>query len=176
MEFDFIEMLKARTASAAIGASAARKMGPKGTIATVRSYLASINIEDFNVNTPDLFKEQLDKKTNELLNQLPKEAQHWGSCRKFLNLYLRDVLYSQGLTEHFKNLHLIGWLEVPLDSHVARGLRGEHDGRSIPRWTTVIGLTPEMSEKYQNFALATARAKGTDRVHLDLIYWRNSEI
>lgn len=172
MNFNLIETLQVRTASAAIGASTARNMGPAGTIAAARLFLKNLNLARFNVETPELFKEELDQATSEFVKSMPVDAQHWGSCRKFINIFLRDAVYNKYLSEHFQLAHTLNWLEVPLDSHIARGLRAEDEGRSIPRWKTVIRLDEESSNKYQEFARTVAARLGTAPVHLDILYWR----
>jgi hypothetical protein len=104
---------------------------------------------------------------------MPKKAQHWGACRKFLNIFLRGVVYQKYLVEHYDLHHVEPWLEVPLDSHVAKRLRREPGGRkAVPPWRTVIGLDARTNTKYQKFASEVAARRGIDRVHLDVIYWR----
>ena len=107
---------------------------------------------------------------------LPQNAQHWGSARKFFNIYVRGALYNQYLCQHFDLSALEPWLEVPLDSHVAKGLRGEPEGKGLPRWNTVIGLTRQDSDAYQAVASEVAERKGFARVHLDVIYWRGDHM
>jgi hypothetical protein len=150
-------------------------MGPAGTISSARAFLANLDISKFSTQTPDLFQQALDNATLDFLEAMPIGAQHWGSCRKFVNIFLRDVVYNQYLVTHFKLSKIIGWLEVPLDSHIAKGLRNEPDGKTLPRWTGVIGLDQKASEQYQNFAKTIAKRLDTEPVHLDILYWRRAE-
>jgi hypothetical protein len=114
----------------------------------------------------------LNKATQSLLKKLPRVAQNWGAARKFLNIFLRGIIYNRFLCENYNLYHIEPWLELPLDSHVANGLRSEPGGSSLPRWKTVIGLDNKTSQQYQNFASKIAIEKGISLVHLDLIYWR----
>jgi hypothetical protein len=109
-----------------------------------------------------------------MVKKLPVGGQHWGSARKYLNIFLRDVAYNKYLYRAYKLSAIGPWLEVPLDSHVAGGLREEQGGAVLPRWTTVIGLDATTSATYQKFAFQVAKSKGFDRVHLDLLYWRRT--
>jgi hypothetical protein len=106
------------------------------------------------------------------VEHLPRGAQHWGPARKFLNIFLRGVVYNRYLCDEYALAGIVPWLEVPLDSHVALGLRSEPGGLSLPRWKTVKGLDPTTSKRYQDFAADTAARIGCERVHLDLLYWR----
>lgn len=85
MKFDFTQTLRVRTASAAIGASTARRMGPAGTIAAARAFLANLDLTKFSSETPELFEQELDKATLDFIKAMPSGAQYWGSCRKFIN-------------------------------------------------------------------------------------------
>jgi hypothetical protein len=61
---------------------------------------------------------------------------------------------------------------VPLDKNVATRLGTEPEGASLPRWKTIKRLKEEISLEYQAVAGKVARRKRTQRVHLDLYYWR----
>jgi hypothetical protein len=143
---------------------------PEGTVAAARLYLANLPLSRFAVKTKDKFQAALDRTTNEFKKGLPSGS--WGAARKFLNIFLRNVVYNRYLSDHYRLAHIVEWLEVPLDSHVARGLREEPGGEELTRWGTIIRLPPETSQEYQDFAATVAKEKGYNRVHLDLIYWR----
>ena len=76
-------------------------------------------------------------------------------------MYLRDAFSLQSAEDFF---------EVPLDSISGRALYEEAEGR-LPRWETVRGMTPSLSDKYQAEASRLAALKGIPRVHLDAIWW-----
>ena len=63
-----------------------------------------------------------------------------------------------------------------MESHVAKGLLIEPEGNSLPKWKTVIGLTQNVSHAYQIVARDVATRKKTERVHLDLLYWRGDHM
>lgn len=172
MDAVFYTLLQKRIASTAVGASTARGMGPKGTIQSARRFLANVDLARFSVDSEKLFSEKLDRVTAGLRRSLPRGARHWGAARKFLNIFLRGVVYNRHLYQRYKLSGIEPWLELPLDSHVAKGLRAEPNGRRIPRWNSVIRLDRPTSRIYQAFAAEVAREYGLFRVHLDLYYWR----
>jgi hypothetical protein len=172
MKAELLRLLQRRVASCAIGPSTARGMGPAGTIDAARGFLRAIDLSGLSATTSEGFPRFLDQQTDLLVKALPRGARHWGSARKFLNIFLRDVFYSRQLSRVWKLSHLESSLEVPLDSHVAFALRNEPEGSQLPRWRTVVGLTRVLSDRFQSVASAVARRHGTARVHLDLIYWR----
>ncbi len=177
MDAKLIDALHRRIASTSVGPSTARGMGPKGTIEAARKYLAELKLNDFRRPTEREFQTTLDRATERLVKHLPRGAKNWGAARKFLNIFLRGVVYDRFLCEHYDLYGIEKWLELPLDSHAAQGLCGERGGKILHkeyRWTTVIGLTEEKSRKYQEFANGIAKMKKTHRVHLDILYWRHN--
>lgn len=175
MKPELIKALHRRIASTSIGASTARGMGPGGTVPAARRFLADLSLARFRCRSAGSFQRTLDRVTDEYVKELPRGARHWGSARKFLNIFLRHVVYSRYLCEEYRLAHIVPWLEVPLDSHTALGLRGERGGSSLPRWRTVIGLDAATSRRYQDFAAEVASRMGCERVHLDLLYWRREQ-
>ena len=155
-----------------IGPSTARGMGPAGTIQAARGFLAEVKLSRFEVTSEKAFIEELDKCTEELRRAMPPGARQWGSARKFLNIFLRGCVYNRHMCNHFKIAAVERWLEVPLDSHVAEGLRTRDGRMDLPKWRTVVGLSPEVSQIYQQAAAEIAAAQGVHRIHLDLRYWR----
>jgi len=172
MNQEILDLLHRRIAGTSVGASTARRMGPKGAIAAARSYLAGLDISRFSVSSEEEFQAVLNRATRAHVKKLPTGAQYWGPARKFMNIFLRNLLYNKYLCAAYQLSHIEPWLEVPLDSHVAKGLRGENGGKQLPRWKTVIGLDARTNSKYQRFATNVAAEKGIYRVHLDLLYWR----
>ena len=169
----FVATLRKRVASAAIGASTIRRMGPKGTAVRARRFLARVNLNRFRVNSKRDFDRVLNGATESFLRALPRKAKHWGLARKLLNLFLRDAAYNRYLSQRFGLRRVERWMEVPLDSHVGTQLRASSDGRHLPRWKTVVGLTSDVSAAFQKVATTVARRKGVTRVDLDVYYWRN---
>lgn len=170
---DYINLLRKRQASTSIGASTARNMGPAGTIQIARKFLMDLKLERFQKINEAKFKQELDLTTEAFKKALPPGAGHWGSARKFLNIFLRGCAYNKYLSAHYKLDGIEPWLEVPLDSHVAKGLKEEDAGQTnLPKWPGVIHLTPEDSKIYQCFASNVACKDGVNRVDLDVKYWR----
>jgi hypothetical protein len=147
-------------------------MGPKGTIKSAREYLAGLDLATFEKKTESDFLAALDEATLRFTEYLPRGGRHWGAARKFLNIFLRSAVYNRFLCEHYNLYRIEPWLEVPLDSQVAKELHNEEGGKLLPQWNTVIGLKKETSQRYQNFAAEVAKRKKTYRVHLDVLYWR----
>ncbi|MDO9151211.1 MAG: hypothetical protein Q7U33_07535 [Methylotenera sp.] len=169
---EYLKYLCERQASTSIGASTARGMGPKGTIQAARKYLKSLDLKRLKKRSQTAFIEELEIATGELMNCLPKDHRHWGSARKFINIFLRGCCYNKYLSAHHKLETIEPWLEVPLDSHVAKGLK-LHIGRGeLPRWKGVIHLRKDESDKFQLFAADLAKRDGVNRVDLDVKFWR----
>jgi hypothetical protein len=104
-------------------------------------------------------------------------GRHWGSARKFLNIFIRNCAYNRFLCEAYQLDQVEQWMEVPLDSHVASGLiDAMPKGVSLPRWRTVIGLNPEISDIWQAAAQAVADKEGCYRVHLDVLFWNGEHL
>lgn len=118
------------------------------------------------------FRSELDIATLELQQALPKDARNWGSARKFLNIFLRNCAYNKYTCEQYRLEKIEAWLEVPIDSHVVKGLKEEGKRGELPRWRTVISLTPSDNAEYQSFASVVAYREGVFRAHLDIKYWR----
>lgn len=172
----FIEHLKRRLANTSIGPSTLRGMAPKGTIDAVRAYLISLDLRVFQINNEKEFIHLLNNQTLKLKNSLPLNARYGGLSRKSLNIFLRGINYNRFLCKEYNLLHLEPWLEIPLDSHVAKGLKNEPEGTDLPKWKGVKHLDKQDSEKYQDIAKKVANRLKTFRVHLDLLYWRGEHL
>lgn len=170
---EFIKRMKDRIAELAVSASAVRNQGASGIPDAARNYLKTIDLRKFRTSTIGKFKDNLNRTTNILRIRLPRGAKNWGTARKIINLYLRDILYNHYLCKHFKFDKIEDWLEVPLDSYVARGIRREINDNSVPKWVNIKGLTISDNNKFQDAAYKIAKQKKVARVHLDLLYWRN---
>jgi hypothetical protein len=182
LEEQFWELLLQRIAGSGISPSAAQNQGPPGTLRSAQEFLFRPSlIEGFSqADTPESFRDMLDKQTDELRLSLPlgknkngtPRGRHWGSARKFLNIFLFECTLNRYLCNHYKNLHkLEPWLEVPLDSLVGNGLAHEKEGKTL-QWVSIIGLEKEASDQFQKVAQLVANKMNTYRVHLDLYYLR----
>ena len=106
-----------------------------------------------------------------LLDSLPIKNRPWGAARKAINLFLRDALYNQYLSKQFKLQSIESWLEIPLDSAVAKGLKLQSNRDELPRWPGLKNLEANVSEGFQVFASKRANLKKVARVHLDMYLW-----
>lgn len=180
-----LESLQFRLGRTAVGPSTARRMGPPGTIAIARSFLQEFDIISFQAKSRSRknYLNQLNHATFELAQRLPYQKNsksvtngcRWGSARKFINIFLRNCAYNKYICEKYRLEKLEPWMEVPLDSHVARGLKQDFDGK-LPRWINIIDLTPDVSTTWQNAAQIIADRKGIYRVHLDVLYWNGNKL
>jgi len=180
---EFIGNIHRRIAIISVGGSAIRNQGASGLIDIAREYFEKeISLDDFFscLKDKEKFKQFLDGHTNNLVKKFPLKGKSWGAARKALNLFLRDLTYNKFIAEKY-NLaadfytfnQQIKNLEVPLDSYVAKHLY-KNSEEELPKWTSIKELKPEISKLYQKQALMDAKSQKIARVHLDLIYWRES--
>ena len=167
MNRELITWMQKRAANDAVGASTIRGMAPAGTAKTIKDYLRGIEIKSVIARSKAGFAKKLDALTNGLMEKLPDGSKHWGMARKCVNIFLRNCLYNRYLCSHYKLERLEKWLEIPLDSHVGKGLIANFEKGTLPRWKKVIELTREQSVQYQSAALGLAKKKNVCRIHLD---------
>ena len=132
----------------------------------------NLKLERFRKESEAAFLRELEIATSQLKDALPEGARKWGSARKFLNIFLRGCSYNKYLCSHYRLHVLEPWLEVPLDSHVAKGLKRIAGRGNLPHWPGVIHLTPQDSGLFQCFASKAAKNDGVNRVDLDVKFWR----
>ena len=166
----FIETVQRRVAVVAIGPSTLRGQ-IRGTVAACREFLASLPLEQLPASSAGRFQDWLDRQTEDLLDQLPASDRPWGAARKALNIFLRDSLYNQYLNASYGLDRAEPWLEIPLDSAVARGFGAAAGQHALPQWPGVKHLTREVSDEYQRFAAEHACSLGVARVNLDMYLW-----
>ena len=167
---DFISTLQRRTGVTAIGPSALRQQGA-AVLTAAQDYVGLMDLTGASAFDQDEFKAWLGDHTEALLDALPIRNRPWGTARKAINLFLRDVLYNQYLNDHFGFAKLEPWLEIPLDHAVATGLIDADKNGRLHRWPGLKHLKPEVSRIYQEFASEKAKEKGVERVHLDIYLW-----
>ena len=143
----------------------------KGVLRTSQNFLAHISLARVPKSSAKRFQLWLDRQTELLLDSLPIKNRPWGAARKAINLFLRDALYNQYLSKQFKLQSIESWLEIPLDSAVAKGLKLQSNRDEFPRWPGLKNLEPNVSEGFQVFASKRAKLKGVARVHLDMYLW-----
>jgi len=99
----------------------------------------------------------------------------WGLARKCVNIFLRDSLYNWHLCRHYKLRRAERWMEIPIDSLVAKRLR-EDFGAAVPKWKSIASLCAEDNAAFQAAAISAAKAEQLRaRIHLDAFVWGRPE-
>ena len=89
-----------------------------------------------------------------------------------MNLFLRSCLYNHYLRKAYGLSAIESWLEIPLDSVVAKALRREATSGELPPWPGLKHLTPEAHARFQSYADKSAKHRGLPaRVLLDNYLW-----
>lgn len=175
---EFCKWVRERTAQTSIGASTVHG-SQEGTAAAAREVLRNVDLAKFSqCRSKIAFHSLLDKKTNNLQAELPEEQ--WGLARKCLNIFLREAFYNRYLSEYFKLKKLEPWLELPLDSHVAKQIKSRAKDSKLEKPTAFPGVgkvTPAINKEYQDLAKQLLKEDSECRpfksiVHLDLLFWR----
>jgi len=132
MEKPFLEIMQEKVAASAIGPSTIRNRG-KSVIGNTRLFLTQLNLRKFSVKNKASFEKRLNIETNKFKKILSIKARRWGVARKAINLFLRDAFYNRYLSDRFKLERIEYFLEIPLDTIVAKGLREEYNGdKNLP--------------------------------------------
>jgi hypothetical protein len=171
MDEQLIDLLRQRVVEGAVGPTALRNQGRPRVVEFARKSLKKVNVVDFVVGEEEDFKAALDRETEAIRRSLPVGAKNWGAARKALNLFLRDILYNQYLSNFYKFNKIERWLEVPLDSNVVEGIEESYLA-NLPKWKGIKHLKAEDSFVFQQAALKVAKARQIARVHLDVYWWR----
>jgi len=159
-------------AVSAVGPSAVRNQG-KGVLSAIRRYLGEIDLGSIPKNTTD-FAAWLNQQTEGMLNAIEDlvASRPWGTARKALNLFLRACLYNHYLQQEYRLQRTEQWLEIPVDSVVARALKRKAGRGKLPRWQGLVNLTEEDNHRFQAYARRLAKAEGLQAVvHLDIYLW-----
>lgn len=172
MDVNYARLLQRHVAQLAANGSSLRNQGAPGVVAAARRRLADFNLLRLPRNGSDDFTRHLDQETLQLVECFPEGARNWGAARKVLNLFLRDCLYNFYLRDWHGLGVLEGHFEVPLDSYVAEALHQAPRGDDLPVWRGVKYVNREENALYQEIASEVAEEFGTERVHLDLRFWR----
>jgi hypothetical protein len=166
----FIIAVQQRCARIAVSASATRRQG-KGTVKAARKFLKDLPLRQYGTKDARKFRARIDKATNALEHALPSRSRSWGLARKLLNIFLRDAMYTTYLRDHFKLDLAEAYLEIPLDSIVAKSLKAMLPRGALPVWRGVRNVTPKESEAFQKQASEIARKERITRVQLDTYWW-----
>lgn len=182
-ETEFLTSIHRRLSIIAVGASALRNQGAAGIIDKARVYFFDkINLDEFFrlLTNQTAFSSYLDKHTVQLVQTFAEGGQSWGAARKGLNLFFREVVYNRFLSDHYNlptnfadyNIAIRN-LEVPLDKDVGTKIFATNN--DLLKWTSIKTLQKPISDKYQATAQDIADTMDIARVHLDLIYWRQTK-
>ena len=169
-----IKKVQKRVAYGSIGSSTLRNQGATGVSEAAHKFLIEVNLSKFRdiENITDYLK-LLDNLTDELSKKFPGRAKgNWGAARKALNVFMEEVFYNKFLNEEYDFNRLGHFLEVPIDSYVAKNLKKETVNKT-PEWRGIKNLTPNENIKWQRIALEVAKKRGILRIYLDLEYWRS---
>lgn len=170
MKDNFIKTVQLKTATSAIGPSALRNQGT-GILKKAQKYCSEMDLSIFSSMTKNEFLRQLDEDTERMLDLFGLRYRPWGTARKALNLYLRDALYNKYLSREYNLETIEPFLEIPLDSAVAQGLKKKDTYRVLPRWLGLKSLSRKVSDQYQQFALNEAKKQNLVRIHMDMYLW-----
>ena len=133
MKDNFIKTVQLKTATSAIGPSALRNQGP-GILNKAQKYCSEMDLSIYSSLKENEFISRLDKETERMLDLFGLLHRPWGTARKALNLFFRDALYNKYLSKEYNLETIESFLEIPLDSAVAKGLKKRDIDRVLPRW------------------------------------------
>jgi hypothetical protein len=166
----FLKTMQEKVAISAVGPSALRGQG-KGLLSATQQVLKDMDLSKMPMGGQEDFQSWLNDQTTRILEAMPITSPPWGAARKALNLFLRDALYNRYLCMEYRVDRAEHWLEIPLDSAVAKGLIDKDIQGNLPPWPRLKRLVKHDSDKYQRFAEALAAKEGIARVHLDITLW-----
>jgi hypothetical protein len=159
-----------RISKTCIGSNSTFGSLESGGLNSIRQNLCIIiNLSDISSCKSDSeFKALLDSFTSKLKQKLstPVSQDHWGICRKAINLYLRDCYYNKILNEHFKLDKIAAYLETPIDSLAMKSL-GKYT-TSVKK-STIKALNKTTHQEWQKAATLFSKANSLPyRVDADL--------
>lgn len=172
----YLKSLQKKIATEVFGPGTLRSL-PSGTKDLLKKYLRDIDLKAIPT-TESEYSIWLNSETIKLemacrMQTAQLETDYrmsWGHARKAMNIFMRDVLYSRYLhVELCKSNQIEAWLEIPVDSFVANGLRKKDS--SLPKWKSLTKLGKDDHSMYQKFAQSYAKKENTKRVHLDLVFF-----
>lgn len=175
-EVQLLEKMQRYVANIAITNSALRNQGAPGMVDAARKFVSGLDLRQFQSLDMDDYTERLDALTRDLASSFPEGAQNWGSARKAINIFMVQSTMNRFLAGPCGLANLDELLEVPLDGNVSWALRKSAGRGVLPRWTSIVKLTPEDNGAYQAFAMQLAGEYGIRRFQLDALFWRAKNI
>jgi hypothetical protein len=169
---DFLKLMQRYVANIAISGSTLRNQGAKGVIEATRDFLAKLDLSKLQTIQPSTYPGILNEWTDSLKEALPPNANHWGTARKAINVFMVQVFLNRYLAEEYGLNKFDDVLETSLDSQAAHILRKRTGRGKLPRWNGIKRLRPEESARYQEFAAKRAKEEEIPRACLDIQLWR----
>ena len=170
----FLALIQRFTAIQAVSPSSVRGQ-PEKTLEKIHGYLGRLRLGRLAGKDSVHYHRWLEARTRQLQKKLGGRKKQWGVARKAMNLFMRSCLYNTCLSREFHLTQVQRYMEIPLDSAVARGLKEESkkEGQvEFPLWQGLIGLDLELSCEFQQAAEKRARKVGLPgRVFLDNYLW-----
>ncbi len=164
MRGDLVRILRQGAAVSAVRDSALRGRGEVAAVAC--RFCAALDLGQFAERRGGSFLSRLDASTERLRQALPSGGRSWGAARNVIDLFLREAFYNRYICTQFRLERAEEWLELPLDSNLARRLRSAFPECRLPPWRSPTSLTPAVNSSYQGVAAEIADNKGIARVHL----------
>jgi len=162
-----------------IAGTTLRNQGASGVVDAARDYLFDLDLRKFADLPDDRFAHRLDSYTEELRVSLPTRARHFGTARKSINLFLMEAFYNRVLCEAYNLQSVEDFLELPIDGHVADGLKKQAKiygvSCTLPKWHGIKNLKSDTNVTFQNCAKEIAGKMHVARVYLDLLLWRSPD-
>ena len=172
MRGDLVRALRQRAAVSAVRDSAVRGRGAVAAVAC--RFCAALDLAPFSERRGGRFLSRLDASTERLRQALPPGGRSWGAARNVIDMFLREAFYNRYICDQFRLERAEEWLELPLDSSLARRLRSAFPECRLPPWRSLTSLTPAVNSNYQGVAAEIADSRGIARVHLESFLWPRS--
>ena len=168
-----IELHQKRISRTCIGSNSTHgTLGKNGLNILHQNLYPIIKLKDVAAcKSENEIKALLDSYTSKLKQKITKpiQSEHWGMCRKAINLYLRDCYYNKTLNEHFNLDKVANSLETPIDSFAMKALAKY---TSFVKKSAIKALDKNTHQEWQKAAKTFAQAnKLPNRVDTDLIIY-----
>lgn len=127
------------------------------------------DLELLIVKDSSQFTIRLDEMTNELLSLFPIQAKkYWGTSRKAVNLFLRDIFLNHHLNKWYQMDNIAEYLETPIEAKITKLLKNNNQNFRI-NIPPIYSITPIINDQYQKEALKIAKDRGIARLYLEFI-------
>jgi len=169
---EFLMSMQRYLANIIISGSTLRNQGAEGVVEATRNFLVNLDLSKLKTIQLSEYPEILNEWTSKLQQELPNDANKWGTARKGINVFMVQVFMNRYLSEEYGMEKFKDILETPLDSYAAKELKRLNSITKLPRWETIKNLTDSPSSEYQKCASQVAQENGLCRANVDIILWR----